>query len=286
MFVYICLRVCRSVCACVYICEYFSTCGCLRVCLWVCLCVCGCTCIYLYLCISVYMHVGVYVGVLCVCMCVWVCMYVFMCPYVCVCVCVCKSVCICVSVSVSLFVSASVYVYVSLCVVVWIYMSTYIFVCICIYISVYVCVNQCPYSPLCMHRTYILSRRPAYQPTHTGHAGLVERVWRMYAKADNCGELRPRLEDVKTCTPSTHRWAVGGGRGCSHGQGSPACDCPPARGRTWAAGVWLLRAVDFRVDCCAPEPAPQQMQVMIRRRILKGPHSGDADAGAQLAARH
>ena len=95
-----------------------------------------------------------------------------------------------------------------------------------------------------MNRTYILSRRQAYQHTQdVRFSSIGSGAGRTFAKEDAYGGLRWRLEDAKACTLSAHRWAVGSSRGGGHGQGSPACDCPPARGRTWAAGAWLLRAV-------------------------------------------
>ena len=112
------------------------------------------------------------------------------------------------------------------------------------YVSISVWVHQYPYRPLCMNRTYILSRRQAYQHTQDVRFSLIgSGTGRTCAKEDAYGGLRWRLEDAKACTLSAHRWAVGSSRGGGHGQGSPACDCPPARGRTWAAGAWLLRAV-------------------------------------------
>ena len=123
----------------------------------------------------------VYAWVSSVSVCVWGCVCMCLCAHMYVCVCVCVSV----YVSVSLFVSASVYVYVCLCVCVWLcgciclHISSCVYV--YIYISVYMCVRQCPYSPLCMHRTYILSRRQAYQHiqdmrfSSSGFAGRARR---------------------------------------------------------------------------------------------------------------
>jgi hypothetical protein len=113
------------------------------ICIYACGCIRGCP-------LCLYVWVGVYV-----------CVYV---P-ICMCVCVCIRLYVSVYVSVFLFVSASVYV--DVCVCVWLcgciclHISSCVYV--YIYISVYMCVRQCPYSPLCMHRTYILSRRQAYQ---------------------------------------------------------------------------------------------------------------------------
>ena len=104
--------------------------------------------------------------------------------------------------------------------------------------------DQYPYCPLCGNRTYILSRRQAYQHTQDVRLSSIgSGTGKTCATEDAYGGLRWRLEDAKACTRSAHRWAVGSSRGGSHGQGSPACDCPPARGRTWVAGAWLLRAV-------------------------------------------
>ena len=113
----------------------------------------------------------------------------------------------------------------------------------CVSISVWV--HTYPYRPLRMNRTYILSRRQAYQHTQdVRFSSIGSGTGRTCAKEDAYGDLRWRLEDVKACTLSAHHWTVGGGGGGSHGQGSPACDCPPARGGTWVAGTWLLRAIN------------------------------------------
>ena len=126
----------------------------------------------------------------------------------------------------------------------WVYAFGYVSVGIHMYVSVSVWVHQYPYHPLCMNRTYILSRRQAYQHTQdVRFSSIGSGTGRTFAKEDAYGGLRWRLENAKACTLSAHRWAVGSSRGGGHGQGSPACDCPPARGRTWAAGAWLLRAV-------------------------------------------
>ena len=104
--------------------------------------------------------------------------------------------------------------------------------------------HQYPYCPLCGNRTCILSRRQAYQHTQdVRFSSIGYGAGRTCAKEDAYGGLCWRLEDTRACTLSAHRWSVGGGRGGGHGQGSPACDCPPARGLTWAAGAWLLRDV-------------------------------------------
>ena len=152
--------------------------------------------------------------------------------YQCICVCGCAYLCVCISECVCLL---------------WVYEFGCVSVGIHMYVSISVWdhwVNQYPYRPLCMNRTYILSRRQACQHTQdVRFSSIGSGTGRTCAKEDAYGGLRWRLEEAKTCTLSAHRWAVGSSRGGGHGQGSPVCDCPPARGRTWAAGTWLLRAV-------------------------------------------
>ena len=92
--------------------------------------------------------------------------------------------------------------------------------------SIHTCLSVCaPMSIFCLvYASNMHTLTPSGIHTHTGHAVLVKWVWTMYATAHDRDVLRRRLENVKTCTHSTHRWAVGGGRGGSHGQGSLACD--------------------------------------------------------------
>ena len=155
-------------------------------------------------------------------------------------------------------------------------MCVYAFGCVSVgihmYVSVSVWVHQYPYHPLCMNRTYILSRRQAYQHTQdVRFSSIGSGTGRTCAKEDAYGGLRWRLEDAKACTLSAHRWAVGSSRGGGHGQGSPACDCPPARGRTWAAGAWLLRAVASAAVAALSAPR--------RGRAFVSPGAGGGERG-------
>jgi hypothetical protein len=67
------------------------------------------------------------------------------------------------------------------------------------------------------------SRTKCTKGFSSGRAVLVERARRTCTEVDDYGGRSWRLEDAKTCTPSAHRWAVGGGRGGSHGQPGATC---------------------------------------------------------------
>ena len=154
----------------------------------------------------------------------------------------------------------------------WVYAFGYVSVGMDTYVSLSVWVHQCPYRPLCMNGTCILSRRQAYQHTQDVRFSLVgSGTGRTCAKEDAYGGLRWRLEEAKACTLSAHRWAAGSSGGGGHGQGSPACDCPPARGRTWAAGAWLLRAVASAAVAALSAPR--------RGRAFVSPGAGGGERG-------
>jgi hypothetical protein len=75
----------------------------------------------------------------------------------------------------------------------------------------------------------------------------------MCAKVDNRGVLRQRLEDVKIRTPPAHGWAVGVGRGGSHGQGSPA-------GLTLTVPLPGDRPGPLARGCYEPSPRQRQLR--------------------------
>jgi hypothetical protein len=94
-------------------------------------------------------------------------------------------------------------------------------------------VRQCPYSPLCMHRTYLLSRRQAYQ--HTQH------MW--FSSSGSGGRTRRPTSavscvgDSKTSRPARPPPIAG--------QLTVVGGVVTVSGRTWVAGAWLLQAVTF-----------------------------------------
>ena len=81
--------------------------------------------------------------------------------------------------------------------------------------GIHVCLSVCVLMSILslVYASNMHTLTPSGIQTYTGQAVLVEGVWRTYATADNRGVLRRRLEDVKTCTPPAHRWAVGSSRG-------------------------------------------------------------------------
>jgi hypothetical protein len=85
----------------------------------------------------------------------------------------------------------------------WVYAFGYISVGIHMYVSISVWVHQYPYRPMCMNRTYILSRRQAYHHTQDMRfSSIGPGTGRTCAKEDAYGGLRWRLEDAKACTLS------------------------------------------------------------------------------------
>ena len=71
---------------------------------------------------------------------------------------------VCIGVFVCVSVHSCVCVWVCVCGL-WVYAFGYVSVGMDMYVSVSVWVNQHPYHPLCMNRTYILSRHQTYQHT-------------------------------------------------------------------------------------------------------------------------